>query len=141
MAIDVIIAQGEEVIRRWVENPPTVKYYEWQEASRSLARRAKEQRDFRSDVFLCLKGDNYLGYDFDYEFCRALAEAAGRYCWGAKLYVAVDDGLDLNKDQLDNIPHLVTWLDELHEGRRRPTDILLARFASMPPLYFYHGAD
>lgn len=139
MSIEVLIAhaEGEEGVRKWVENPPAAKQAEWQAAARWLARRARDQRDFRSDVFLCLK-DDYLVYDFDYEFCRVLAEAARRYCWGARLYVAVADGLDLNRTQLDNIPHLITWFSGLHEGRWRPTDVLLAKFDRMAPLYDYH---
>jgi hypothetical protein len=130
----VLIAQseGEDGVRTWVENRPASNLAKWKEASLWLARGARDQRDFRADVYLCLKTD-YLVSDFEYEFCRALAEAARRYCWGAKLYVAVDQTVDLTREQRD-LPHLVAWFDQMQEGRQRPTDILLVNVDRMARL-------
>jgi hypothetical protein len=142
MSIEVLIAQtgGEEGVRTWGESPPAPKLAEWHKATLWLARRARDLRDFRAEVFLCLKA-GHLVHDFDYEFCRELCNAARRYCWNAKLYVAVDEAIDFNREQLDNIPHLVTWLGGLHKGRGRPTDVLLANFDRMAALQTYHLTD
>jgi hypothetical protein len=142
MSIEVLIAQtgGEESVRTWGENSPIPSLAEWQRAALWLARRARDQRDFHAEVFLCLKA-GHLVYDFEYEFCRELCNAARRYCWNAKLYVTVDERIDFNREQLENVPHLVTWLGGLHEGRGRPTDVLLANFDRMAPLQSYHLTD
>src|SRR5947209_10765892 len=139
MAIEVLIMQteGEGGVCGWMESGPSPKQDEWKGAALGLACRASNQREFRAEVFLCLKAD-YLVYKFEYEFCRALSETARRYGWGAKLYIAVDETIDLKPEQLDIIPHLVTWLGEIHEGGQRPTDILLANFDRMAELQPYH---
>lgn len=142
MSIDVLIAQteGTDGILRWVEQRPAPNFAKWREASLWLARGAREQRDFRADVFMCLKAE-YLVDGIEYEFCRELCEAARRYCWGAKLYIAVAEAIDLSRERLDNLPNLVVWLGEVHEGPQRPTDILLAKFNHMAPLETYHIKD
>jgi hypothetical protein len=142
MSIEVLIVQidGEEGVRRWVESGPFPKPTEWAAAALDLAQRAKDQRDFRAEIFLCLKAD-YLFDQFKYDACRALSEAARHYGWGAKVYVAVDETIDLKPEQFDNIPHLVTWLSELHDGANRATDIVLANFDRMSGLQPYHIRD
>ena len=99
MSIEVLIVQteGEENVRQWNEPGPYPQQREWQQAALGLARRAIDQRDFRADIFLCLKAD-YLVNKFEYEFCRALVEAARHNCWGAKLYIAVDERIDLKPE-------------------------------------------
>jgi hypothetical protein len=142
MAIEVILVQteSEEGVFKWMESGPSPQQAEWENASLGMARRASDQRDFRAEVFLCLKAD-YLVNQFEYEFCRALSEAARRYGWGAKLYIAVDKMIDLKPEQFDIIPHLVTWLGEIHDGGQRATDIVLANFDRTTELSQYHIMD
>lgn len=142
MAIDVLVVQTESEggFCHWVEGGPAPQLAEWERAALWLARRASEQRDFRADIFLCLRGD-YLVDKFEHEFCRALTEVARRYGWGTKLYIAVDETIDLKPEQLDIIPSLSMWLKELTQSGYRATDLVLANFHRMTELEQYHVTD
>lgn len=142
MLIEVLIAQteGEGSVRKWLESGSYPKRDEWERTALGLAYQARDQREFRADIFLCLKADSLI-YEFEYDLCRALSDVARRYGWGAKLYIAVDETIDLKPEQLSVIPHLIAWLSGVHDGRQRPTDILLANFDRMIPLQPYHLSD
>jgi hypothetical protein len=141
MIIEVLIVQteGEGGYFNWVEGGSAPTQGEWRKAALGMARRANDQRAFRADIFLCLKAD-YLVHKFDYDVCNILSEAARNFGWGAKLYIAVDETLDIKPEQLDNIPFLITWLKGINNGQHRATDIVLANFNRVarlrPPYHF-----
>jgi|GEM_PF-6755104 len=142
MSIEVFIVQteGDEGVRTWVEAGLVAQQRKWEQAALELAQRATDQRDFRAEIFLCLKAD-YLVDKFEYKFIRTLCEAARDYGWGAKVYIAVDERVDLKPEQLAIIPYLVTWLRELHDSAQRATDIVLANYDRMTDLQPYHLRD
>jgi hypothetical protein len=142
MSIEVLIVQteAEDDVPRWIESAPTPRQREWEQAALGLVQRATDQRDFRAEIFLCLKAD-YLVDQFEYMFCRSLCEKARDYGWGAKVYIAVDERVDLKPEQFGIIPHLDTWLRELHKSEQRASDIVLANFDRMSNLQPYHIKD
>lgn len=142
MSIEVLIAQteAENGVHQWIESASNPLNRKWEQTTLALARQAIEQRDFHAEVFLCLKAD-YLVSQFDYESCRELCMTARKYCWGARVYVAADDRVDLQPVSAKNRVLLATFLRQLHDGEQRATDVLLSNFDRMDQLQSYHLKD
>ena len=142
MSVEVVILQteAENGVYKWIEAGSAPQPREWERAALALARQALEQRDFRAEVFLCLK-TYYLVDNFEYDFCRQLCAQAREYGWGAKLYIAADERVDLQPGHSEKKVHLDTFLRQLHDGEQRATDVVLANFDRWDRLNSYHFRD